>query len=250
MVNLRAMSITEGGPGPHALRRTGPLFLLAEFFAVAGAFVALSVAAGDPATDCGWCETNAFDAAVRRLLVMRDPHHAALGSHALSMLAAPALAFGAVIVPALVARRGRHGLQDSAIILNAFLLVTGLADGAKKLTDRQRPGVFHGRVGEIEASAAPLEHFMSFFSGDTAWAFVFGAAAATLAHLRGYPGARRVALAGAALGAGTALLRVAADMHWATDVLAGAAVGTAVGVAIPWLLHPRAPHPRAPGGNP
>jgi membrane-associated phospholipid phosphatase len=230
---------TAPDPAPFALRRTGALALVLEFFGVVGAFVALSVAAGDPATACRWCATNRFDDAVRRLLVQRAPHDAAVASHALSMIAAPALAFGAVIVPALGRRRGRHALQDSVIVLNAFLLVTGLADGVKKLTDRTRPGVFHGRVGEIEASAAPLEHYVSFFSGDTAWAFVLGAAAATLAQLRGYGWSRRVALAGAAIGAATGVLRVAADMHWATDVLAGAAVGTLVGVALPRLLHGR-----------
>lgn len=224
---------------PHALRRTTGLFLAAEFALVVGVFVALSVATGEPATACGWCETNRFDVAVRALLVRRHPHDAAVASHALSMLAAPLLGLGAVIVPAVARGRGRHALQDSAIVLNAFLLVTAIADGVKKLSHRQRPGVHFGRVSEIEASAAPLEFYLSFFSGDTAWAFVLGAAAATLAHLRGYAFARRIALAGAALGVGTAVLRVAADMHWATDVLAGAAVGTAVGVGLPWLAHPR-----------
>lgn len=230
---------TAGEPAPIILRRTGALALLLEFFGVVGAFVALSVAAGDPATACRWCGTNRFDDALRRLLVQRDPHDAALASHALSMLAAPALAFGAVIIPALRRRRGRHALQDGVIVLNAFLLVTGVADGVKKLTDRTRPGVFHGRVGEIEASATPLEHYLSFFSGDTAWAFVLAATAATLAQLRGYAGSRGVALAGALIGVATGALRVAADMHWATDVLAGAAVGTLVGVALPRLLHGR-----------
>ncbi|MDB4932159.1 MAG: phosphoesterase PA-phosphatase related protein, partial [Myxococcaceae bacterium] len=199
--------MTARDPVPFALRRTGALALLLEFFGVAGAFVALSVAAGDPATACRWCGTNRFDVAVRGLLVQRDPHAAALASHALSMLAAPALAFGTVIVPALRRRRGRHALQDSVIVLNAFLLVTGVADGVKKLTDRTRPGVLYDRVGEIEASAAPLEHYLSFFSGDTAWACVLAATAATLAQLRGYAWARRVALAGAVIGLATAALR-------------------------------------------
>jgi membrane-associated phospholipid phosphatase len=37
----------------------------------------------------------------------------------------------------------------------------------------------------------------------------------------------------------TSYLRMAADEHWLTDVLAGAAVGTAVGIGLPWL-HRRA----------
>lgn len=224
----------------HPIARSGPLALVLELFAVVGAFVALSVAAGDPATACGWCATNPFDVAVRDLLVTRDPIWPARLSHALSMIAAPLLALGALIVPAVRARRFRHAAQDVAILVNAFVLVTGLADGVKKLTDRQRPGVHFGRVRDIEASHAPIEHYLSFFSGDTAWAFVFGATAAALAHQRGYRHARVVAQVGAALGVGTALLRVAADMHWMTDVLMGAAVGTAVGVGLPSLFHRRA----------
>jgi membrane-associated phospholipid phosphatase len=49
-------------------------------------------------------------------------------------------------------------------------------------------------------------------------------------------------------------LRVAGDQHWATDVLAGAAVGGLVGWAVPWVFHRvRRPGARvtvlpAPGG--
>lgn len=230
----------------HTLARTGAIFLAAELFAVVALFVGFSVAAGDPATSCRWCGTNAFDTAVRDALVARDARAAAAWSHALSMAVAPVLALGAVIVPAAFAGRGRHGAQNVVIVLNVFLLVTALADGVKKLADRTRPGVHFGRVAEIEASAAPLEHHLSFFSGDTAWAFALAASAATLAHLRGYPHARRVAQVGAALGVLTGALRVAADMHWATDVITGGAVGTAVGVGLPLLLHARAAARRLP----
>jgi len=40
-----------------------------------------------------------------------------------------------------------------------------------------------------------------------------------------------------ALGAG--VLRISADMRWATDVMMGAAAGTALGVAVPFFLHQR-----------
>ena len=35
----------------------------------------------------------------------------------------------------------------------------------------------------------------------------------------------------------TALLRIVADKHWASDVLAGSATGLATGLLIPLLLH-------------
>ncbi len=226
--------------GPHELGRTAALVLVAEFVAIVVTFVALSTAAGDPATACGWCQVNVFDAAMRDLVVARAPRLPATVSHVLSMVLAPMLAFGAVVAPALRARRRAHAAQDAAIVLNAFLLTVALTDCVKKLAARQRPGFHFGRGALTEAAATPVEQFLSFFSGDTSLACALVAAGATLAHLRGHRGARGVAVAGAILGTGTAVMRMAADMHWATDVLAGATVGTAVGVALPRVVHPRA----------
>ncbi len=222
-----------------ALRRTSALALGAEFFGVIGAFVAFSVAAGDPATACGWCDTNAFDEAVRRALVADDPSFAARLSHVLSLGVAPTLAFGSLTLPALRASKPRHAAQNAMMVLSAFLLTTGMADGVKKLADRERPGFHHGRAALVEAAHAPIERFLSFFSGDTAWAFVFAAAALSIASRRGYRSARPVAVASFAVAFAVALLRVVADMHWATDVTAGALAGTAVGLGLPWLLHAR-----------
>ncbi len=222
-----------------ALRRTSALALGAEFFGVIGAFVAFSVAAGDPATACGWCDTNAFDEAVRRVLVADDPSFAARLSHVLSLGVAPTLAFGSLTLPALRASKPRHAAQNAMMVLSAFLLTTGMADGVKKLADRERPGFHHGRAALVEAAHAPIERFLSFFSGDTAWGFVFAAAALSIASRRGYRSARPVAVAGFAVAFAVALLRVVADMHWATDVTAGALAGTAVGLGLPWLLHAR-----------
>ena len=81
------------------------------------------------------------------------------------------------------------------------------------------------------------------------------AASATVALLRDYPGATVLTIAGAASAALVGYLRVAADQHYLVDVLAGSALGTLVGVAIPLLLHRRLQGPAhagalrpAPGG--
>ncbi len=42
---------------------------------------------------------------------------------------------------------------------------------------------------------------------------------------------------GFVLAAATAALRVVGDMHYLTDVLMGAVVGTATGFLVPYLLH-------------
>ncbi|HEX2879195.1 MAG TPA: hypothetical protein VHO25_06635 [Polyangiaceae bacterium] len=57
--------------------------------------------------------------------------------------------------------------------------------------------------------------------------------------MRGYWTAPYVAIGGGVLAVGTGLLRIGADMHWASDVLVGAAAGSALGFAVPFLLHSR-----------
>jgi membrane-associated phospholipid phosphatase len=66
-------------------------------------------------------------------------------------------------------------------------------------------------------------------------AFSAAAAGGTVARLRGYqswPWVCAVGFTGATL---TGYFRMAADKHWLTDVLASAAVGTGVGMLVPWL---------------
>jgi membrane-associated phospholipid phosphatase len=94
-------------------------------------------------------------------------------------------------------------------------------------------------MAATEYSDKPDEENQSFFSGDTSLAFAAVSSATTLAYLRGYKMAPYVLALGGVIGLGTAWLRVAADMHWASDVLTGAAVGTAVGFGLPYFVHAR-----------
>jgi membrane-associated phospholipid phosphatase len=80
---------------------------------------------------------------------------------------------------------------------------------------------------------------VSFFSGDTSAAFAAASAAATISFQRGYRSAPYVTGAGAVFAAATGLLRSAADVHWPSDVLVGAALGTGLGLGLPLILHPR-----------
>jgi membrane-associated phospholipid phosphatase len=82
---------------------------------------------------------------------------------------------------------------------------------------------------------------MSFFSGHTTWAFALAASSGTVASMRGYELAPVVWAVGLPLAAATGYLRIAADRHYLSDVLVGAAVGTAVGIGFPRLMHGRQP---------
>jgi membrane-associated phospholipid phosphatase len=81
----------------------------------------------------------------------------------------------------------------------------------------------------------------SFWSGHTAQAFT--AAGLSCAHHRYaelYGGGAPDAIAcgvSVGLAATTGVLRITGDRHYATDVLAGALVGFAVGYGVPTLLH-------------
>lgn len=119
------------------------------------------------------------------------------------------------------------------------MLTTGIADGTKKLADRRRPAFHYGVEAETEAGSVPEEEYLSFFSGDTAWAFNFAAAGTTLAYLRDYPTAPYVAVGSGTFARAAGLLRVSADMHWTSDMLAGALVGSAIGFSVPFFLHQR-----------
>jgi membrane-associated phospholipid phosphatase len=83
----------------------------------------------------------------------------------------------------------------------------------------------------------------SFISGHTSMAM--SGAALTCAHHQALPlyggNAADVAICALALSAATTngVLRIIADKHWATDVLAGMAVGAGTGYFLPYLLHYR-----------
>jgi membrane-associated phospholipid phosphatase len=58
-------------------------------------------------------------------------------------------------------------------------------------------------------------------------------------YLHEYDTAPWVLGGGAVFATATGVFRIMADMHWATDVMTGALVGTAIGVSVPLALHRR-----------
>lgn len=83
--------------------------------------------------------------------------------------------------------------------------------------------------------------FRSFFSGHATAAFTMAALTCThhaeLPLYGGGPGEAIPCATSVALASGVSILRVAADQHYATDVLTGAAFGTLSGIAIPYAFH-------------
>ena len=158
-------------------------------------------------------------------------------SHVLSFAVAPMMAVGFTFWPAARTGHAGYGLQDGVIIFSAVAWTTGFTQLAKGRVSRQRPGYHYGMGGATEFGEGSEQENLSFFSGDTSLAFSLIASAATVAYLRRYPTAPYLAWWGGGVAALTGVLRIAADVHWATDVLVGAAAGTGVGVALPLLFH-------------
>lgn len=127
-------------------------------------------------------------------------------------------------------------LLEDIVILSETLAVNGaLVTIAKYTTQRPVP-----RVYLLQAPGTP-GGYRSFYSGHTSFAFAALSSAAMTWTLRHGPSPWPWVIT-LLLGASVAVERVLGGYHFPTDVLVGAAMGTAVGIGIPWL-HQRSATP-------
>ena len=190
--------------------------------------------------ECRWCSPPGIDLFLHSPWPDSGRDEVAFVSHALSFGALPLGAIGtAVLLPLGHDEPDRHALENLAIVSEAVMLNVALTITVKKLVARRRPAHFYGRGAACEFGDESDEKNLSFFSGDSSVAFTLASATSTLAFLRGYSEAPYVLAVSSVLAGSAAALRVASDVHWPTDVLTGSLVGTAVGVLVPVLLHPR-----------
>jgi membrane-associated phospholipid phosphatase len=234
---------TDDGAHPRAadLRYSLPVDLSITA-AAAGAWIASEALKSQLAPlTCRWCSSNALDGAVRTHLRWTVHGGAAVTiSNAGAYAIAPLVALGGLALSAVHERRARDAGIDLLIAAEAVVLAGDLSQAVKYVVGRQRPYARAG-VPNPDTSQGADDSNLSFFSGHTSFTFAIAAAAGTVAHLRGYRWARAIYVAGAAIGAATAYLRIAADQHYLTDVVTGAVVGSAVGAGVPWLHRPDAP---------
>lgn len=142
-------------------------------------------------------------------------------------------------------RGSRESAQEMALIDLEALAITGAIQGATNVfVSRERPFGKDCGKGELPEDAIDCQdsfHYRSFFSGHAAFSFT-GAALICVHHfeneLLGEPWDAISCAGGYAVAATTATFRMVADVHYASDVLLGAAVGTLVGYGVP-LLHYR-----------
>ncbi len=168
---------------------------------------------------------NGLDEAARDALRWSHPGNARLASDVLASAAIPLLA-------------GADALRSTGTWGDAgrdVLVVAEAASLSSLATGVAKSGFARLRPGRPDAPGQGAAAYESFWSGHTSLAFSIAVSEAMQDTLRGDPAARWVWAVGLTLAAGVGYLRVAGDAHWLTDVLAGAAVGSAFGAGVPLL---------------
>lgn len=183
---------------------------------------------------CWWCDPPGFDRRVRALR-WDDPERASVLSNVTGFVLAPVLAIGGLAATTAFDRgEGRRVFDDVLPVIEAGILAGVINETIRITVPRARP---FARFRGHDVLRRPGERNMSFFSGHTALDFALATSAGTVASLRGYGSAPLLWSGGLGLAVVTAYLRIAADAHYLSDVTVGALVGTAIGVAVPLLLH-------------
>jgi membrane-associated phospholipid phosphatase len=258
LVAIPGAARADDSPGPRAEKVAPPPRPLGDPFARDVGLVEIGATAGIAgATLAGylgaaptprWTRTNAFDLHVRDGLRLASPGARnaarAVSDFFLAMQSAYVVAVDPIATAWLGHGRFDVGARMVFVDLEAMTLVAALDLVTVDVAGRERP---YGRacVGAAASTddCTGARRFQSFFSGHSS--MTFAAAGLTCAHharMPLYGGGLADALAcGGTVGvaAATATLRVAADQHWATDVLVGSAIGFAAGFFVPSWLHYR-----------
>jgi membrane-associated phospholipid phosphatase len=203
-------------------------------------------------SSCRWCDRaedgtdslNGFDAHVRSAWRWNDVKKADTLSGVFSFGLAPLAGFG---VGALVAWHDDRLAElpaDTLVVAESAVIAMNVNQLAKFLVGRQRPDV-HARLPTDQVAQQAPEDNLSFFSGHATLAFALATSAGTVASMRHHRLAPVMWAAGLTLATTGGYLRIAADRHYATDVMVGAIVGSAIGFGVPYFAH----HPWTAGAR-
>ncbi|HET7754415.1 MAG TPA: phosphatase PAP2 family protein [Anaeromyxobacteraceae bacterium] len=199
--------------------------------AVGGTFALLAFKDRLVPTTCRWCNPPDFDVDVTQSLGWRNANAASKASNILQVALCGGVAGNALVDGF---RRGdaRVGAVNALLIAEATGIAMLVDTGVKYATSRERPYVWLGHATDGRNGN------LSFFSGHTSFVFAVAASSSTLLLSQHAPGAEIATAVSFAGAAGVGYLRIAADEHYLTDVLAGAAAGTLIGWAVPHFWHP------------
>lgn len=202
---------------------------------LAGAIVSASLPGEifETPPSCRWCggaDPNAVDRWARQAK-WEDTCRAGRLSYATAG-AAGAMA----LLPMSHESNRREWLQNAGAVVDSVAVTFMVTQAVKYTVRRERPGpdtCYPDRETDPDRN-------LSFLSGHASLAFALVSSAHETARLRGRRTHDAWLWAGGASAALTGYLRVAADRHHLTDVLAGAGIGYAVGKWVPrQVLRPR-----------
>ena len=187
--------------------------------------------------ECRWCDPGSLDASVRGTLRWNDTSAANLASNLGAYLFVPLTSLGLLALDA--HREGRQGELpgDGLVIAEAVALNGALTQIVKFAAGRERPFVNALPADQKPLTAHPADNNVSFYSSHTSFAFSLAVSTATVASMRHYRWAGAIWAVGLVGAATVGYLRIAADQHYFTDVLVGAAAGSAIGFAVPYGFH-------------
>ena len=150
----------------------------------------------------------------------------------LSLVPAIAVALSPAV---LLTQPSSEYLTIGLMYIESVAITYGSKELIKYLVHRERPYMYDANTPM--SLVQDEEHDESFLSGHTALAFN-GASFASYVFCKYNPDSKwkiPVIAASYSLAAATAAMRVASGCHFVTDVLAGAALGTVIGIAVPAL---------------
>jgi membrane-associated phospholipid phosphatase len=186
---------------------------------------------------CRWCDPGSVDASVQSALRWTDTGAANLASNLGAYLFVPLASLGLLALD--THREGRLDdlPGDGLVIAEAVALNGALTQIVKFTAGRERPFVHALAADEKPLTGHPDDNNVSFYSSHTSFAFSLAVSTATVASMRRYRWAPVIWGVGLVSAAAVGYLRIAADQHYFTDVLVGAAAGSAIGFAVPCGLH-------------
>jgi membrane-associated phospholipid phosphatase len=222
---------------PHALRWDPALDATVVTLGVTAVVLSEELKPEIAPSSCRWCSADWLDERVRAALLWKNTGAADTTSGILGFIVTPVAVGGLDALAAIHDGVGRYAGEDILLIAEAGVLAADLTEITKLAVARERPFVHALSPESKRLTAQPSDNNLSFFSGHTSVAFALATAAGTVTTMRGYRWAPAVWSVGLVTASATGYLRIAADKHWLTDVLVGAAVGSAVGVLVPLVFH-------------
>jgi membrane-associated phospholipid phosphatase len=184
--------------------------------------------------DCKWCEPGSIDGDISRSVLWANPVAANTVSNVMQF-AIPVGVMGFGLIQAYRYDDPAAGWSDVLLITEATSLAMLVNVVVKYTVGRSRPYVWQGNADLYPATVSDAN--VSFFGGHTTFVFAVVVSGSTLFFMQDMPGAPWVLGVGLTAAAFTGYLRMAADKHYLSDVIVGAAVGSLVGWAVPYLFH-------------